>query len=317
MLAGSTLTAIGVDALVAFTAVAIVSGIVLYSLSSAKKICHIEGIKVSHGFFALCMVIWALAKYADGDSKLWYGFSVIAILVVTNIIKMVPSIITAVIIHRLKSEAANYWYRVLFVVPMIIPGMVYLLIWKFFFKPDGVFNIVLIKTKIMALLIKLDAFLGWGGLFNTENINPAWLNDTSLIIPALILWGFPWVGVVGVLIYLAGLQGIDESVYEAADLDGINPLGKFLHIEFPLILTQVRINLVLMIIGTLQMYSFILILFDSGGGPDAVALVPGLHMFAEAFEARYAGYACAIGLIIFIFILILTEINNRFVRVDK
>ena len=51
--------------------------------------------------------------------------------------------------------------------------------------------------------------------------------------------------------------------------------------------------------------------------PRGVALVPGLYMFRSAFVELYAGKACAIGLIVFFFILILTEINNRFVRVDK
>jgi raffinose/stachyose/melibiose transport system permease protein len=106
-------------------------------------------------------------------------------------------------------------------------------------------------------------------------------------------------------------------VYEAADLDGVNAFQKFLHVEFPLIMTQVRINLVLLIIGTLQMYGFILILFGIEGGPNGKLMVPGLYMFRNAFTEGYAGYACAIGLILFVFILLLTEINNRFVRVEK
>ena len=79
--------------------------------------------------------------------------------------------------------------------------------------------------------------------------------------------GFPWVDTVGVLIYLTGLAGIDEAVYEAGDLDGVSWLQKFLYIELPLILTQVRINLVVMIIGTLQTYGQILILLGNAGGP--------------------------------------------------
>jgi raffinose/stachyose/melibiose transport system permease protein len=235
---------------------------------------------------------------------------------VANILKMIPSIATAVVIHRLRSEKANYWYRVLFVVPMIIPGMVYLLLWKFFFEPNGVFNLLLRGSGLLALLARLDAWLGWGGVF-ASGTNPVWLGSPQLVLPAMILWGFPWVGVVGVLIYLAGLQSIDASVYEAADLDGISPFGKFLHIELPLILTQVRINLVLMVIGTLQTYGFILILFGDAGGPNGKLMVPGLYMFRQAFIERYVGYACCIGLVLFFFILILTEINNRFVRVEK
>jgi raffinose/stachyose/melibiose transport system permease protein len=72
-----------------------------------------------------------------------------------------------------------------------------------------------------------------------------------------------------------------------------------------------------MIIGTLQGYAFVLILLGEGGGPQGKALVPGLHMFNNAFTQGHLGYACALGLVLFVFILILTEINNRYVKVDK
>jgi raffinose/stachyose/melibiose transport system permease protein len=263
------------------------------------------------------LCFWALAKYSGGDPVLWSGFGIVFILVAFNIPKMIPSIATAVFIHRLKSEKFNYIYRVLFVIPMIIPGMVYLLLWKFFFDPNiGIFNKVLVYSKIMNVLVYLDKAFHWGGVFR-EGYMPVWLGNEHLVLPAFIIWGFPWIGVVGVLIYLAGLQGIPTSVYEAADLDGASPFQKFLHIEFPLILTQIRINLVLMIIGTLKTYAFILILFGEEGGPNGKLMVPGLLMFASAFSRQQAGYACAIGLIIFFFILLLTELNNRYVRVEK
>lgn len=292
----------------------------------------LTGMRIGHSLIGVGMMVWALAGNAGGDAALWSGFSVIAVLVVANLVKMIPSIATAVVVNRLKSDAANYWYRVLFVVPMIIPGMVYLLVWKFFFNSDGLFNLVLRKTGIMHLLYLFDAWTENGVfleaaeaaemsfeqiLASASMATPTWLGSEELVLPAFIIWGFPWVGVVGVLIYLAGLQSIDSSVYEAADLDGVGAFGKFLNIELPLILTQVRINLVLMIIGTLQMYGLILILYGAGGGPNGRMMVPGLLMFRSAFEEGYAGYACAIGLILFFLILVLTEINNRFVRVEK
>ena len=69
-----------------------------------------------------------------------------------------------------------------------------------------------------------------------------------MILPAMIFWGFPWVGIVGVLLYLSGLGNIDQSVYEAAEIDGCGWFRKFWNIELPLITTQVRLNMVLMII---------------------------------------------------------------------
>ena len=144
-----------------------------------------------------------------------------------------------------------------------------------------------------------------------------WLNTPELIIPALIIWGFPWLGVVGVLVFLAGLQNIDKDIYEAAELDGISSLGMFFRIELPLIMTQVRLMLVLLIIGTLQGFGLILLLLGINGGPDQRGLVPGLWMYNRAFGAGEFGYACALGMILFVIILVLTWINNRFVRVSK
>jgi raffinose/stachyose/melibiose transport system permease protein len=335
LFAGSSLFAgAGLSGLMAWSASTLLMGVLLWIPCGlfSRTTPMLKGMRISHALLGMGMMVWALALHAGGDAALWSGFSVIAVLVVANIVKMIPSIATAVVVNRLKSDAANYWYRVLFVVPMIIPGMVYLLIWKFFFNSDGLFNLLLRKTGIMHLLYLFDARLQRGVFLDAaeaaelslqqimelaSSATPTWLGSEELVLPAFIIWGFPWVGVVGVLIYLAGLQSIDSSVYEAADLDGVGPFGKFLNIELPLILTQVRINLVLMIIGTLQMYGMILVLYGVEGGPNGRMMVPGLLMFRSAFVEGYAGYACAIGLILFFLILILTEINNRFVRVEK
>jgi ABC-type sugar transport system permease subunit len=250
------------------------------------------------------------------DRILWKGFGVIGILIIANLFKMIPSIITAIVINRLYNPRAGYFYKVMFVIPMIIPEMVWLLMWKFFYDPSsGILNTILRATGILPMLWRIDTVFNWGVF--PAGTNPVWLGDANLIIPSIIFWGFPWVGIVGVLIYLAGLQSIDESVYEAAAIDGITSLKKLLYIEIPLIMSQIRINLVLMIIATLQGYGLMLILFGASGGPQGIALVPGLYMYSQAFTAGRAGYACAIGFIMFIFILILTELNNRFVRVEK
>lgn len=248
--------------------------------------------------------------------RLGGAFIVVMIFILANFVKMVPSIITAVVVHRVTSERARYLYRVAFVIPMIIPGMVALLIWKYFYDPTvGVLNGLLDATGLMDLLRNLDATFGWGVF--VAHANPAWLGQEQLIIPSLIFWGFPWVGVMSVLLYLSGLGNIGQDVYDAAEIDGCGWIRKFWNIELPLILTQVRLNLILMIIGTLQDWAFLFILLGDGGGPNGVAMVPGLYMFRLAFRAGEAGYACGIGLLLFFLILVLTMINNRYVRVSK
>jgi len=146
---------------------------------------------------------------------------------------------------------------------------------------------------------------------------PAWLGSKDLVVPAIIFWGFPWVGTTGTLIYLAGLQQIPQDVYEAAELDGIGPTGMLFRIELPLILTQVRINLIFMTISTLVTYEMFLILLGPEGGPGNKGMVPGLYMFSSAFQQGRFGYACALGMIMFVIILGLTIIYNKYVKVDK
>ncbi len=259
---------------------------------------------------------WDNFLRAARDVTLWKSFLLVGILVAANVVRMIPSILTAVAIHRLKSAGASYLYRIAFVIPMIIPEMVWLLIWKYFFDPNlGVLNAVLRATGGLSLLAAMDRSLGWGGLF-VEGSDPAWLSHSALIVPSLIIWGFPWIGVVGVLIYLAGLNNIDSSLYEAARVDGAGPVAQFFKIEIPLIATQIRLNFILMIVGTLQAYGLVLVLLGDAGGPGGAGMMPGLYMFRKAFVDREAGYACAIGIILFIFILGVTSLSNRW-KVEK
>lgn len=251
-----------------------------------------------------------------GDKVFWGTFSVILALIIANVFKLIPSITIAVLIHRLISDRAQYVYRVGVVLPMLVPGIVTLFIWKFFFDPNlGPLNVFLDVTGLKHGLVWLDELCGWGVFIADRPIG--WLSTPELIVPSLIFWGFPWMGAVGVLVYLAGLQRIDKELYEAADIDGAGPFQKFFYIEFPLILTQIRLTLILMIIGTLQGYGQQLLLLSENGGPDRAGLTPGLWMFNRAFYNGEYGYACALGLILFFVILILSGIATKYVRVDR
>ncbi len=250
------------------------------------------------------------------DSVFLKSFITILILVIANIFKLIPSIFAAVLIHRVISNRAQYWYRIMVVLPMVVPGIVTLFVWKFFFDPNlGPLNTFIEVTPIKSMLVFLDTIFGWGAFQEGRPI--AWLSNEKLILPALIFWGFPWLGTVGVLIYLAGLQNIDQSLYESADLDGCGPFRKFLNIELPLILTQIRLTLALLFIGTLQSYGQQYLLLGENGGPGRAGMTPGLWMFNRAFFNREFGYACALGLILFLVILTLTWLNNKYVRIEK
>jgi raffinose/stachyose/melibiose transport system permease protein len=259
---------------------------------------------------------------AFSDPTLGRAFGVVLVLFIASLFKMIPSVLTAVVIHRIKNDGARYVYRLLFVVPMVIPGIVTLLVWRFFYNPVvGLLNRFLIGSGLLDLLVAANQWLIHTGLIHSEVFragqNPAWLGQTQLVLPALIFWGFPWIGIIGVLIYLSGLEKIPRSIYECAELDGVGWFGKFLYIELPLIATQVRINLVLMIIGVLKGYDMVFVLLGPAGGPGGAGMVPGLYMFYKAFFVREAGFACAIGILLFFVIMVLTFVNNKLVQVKK
>lgn len=235
------------------------------------------------------------------DVDLWRSFIVVGIFIASNVLKMVIPIMAAVTLHHVISDRAGYAYRIMFIIPMIVPGMVFFLIWKYFYEPNaGILN---------------EALRGMGFLGQTEIIQ--WLSNEMLVIPSLVFAGFPWVSAFGVLIYLAGLQNIPEEIYEAAEIDGSNAVRTFWNIELPLIMTQVRINLILMMIGTVQQWQNVYLFVGESGGPNGVATVPGLLVFREAFSRGYFGYGCAVGFMLFLVTLILTFLNNKFVRTKK
>jgi raffinose/stachyose/melibiose transport system permease protein len=282
---------------------------------------------------AISAIYHSFFRWNGGESKEFIGFQnyvqifndkiflqsflTIGILIIANLLKMIPSIIMAVIIHRLTSTKFQYWYRVLLVLPMVVPGLVTLFIWKFFFNPNlGALNYFMEFSGLKTVVVHLDQFFGWGGIF-LNDFPISWLGEPQLIVPSLIIWGFPWIGAVGVLMFIAGLQSIGTEIYEAADLDGIGPIGKFIYIEFPLIITQIRVIVVLMMIGTLQSFGMQFLLLGENGGPGGAGMVPGLWMFNRAFIAGEFGYACALGLCLFVVILGMTFINNKFLRVEK
>jgi raffinose/stachyose/melibiose transport system permease protein len=193
-------------------------------------------------------------------------------------------------IFRLKSDRAQYFYRIIMVWPAIVPGLVTLLLWQFIYDPySGILNTILDAVGLDQWATK------------------AWLADPDLALYALMGAGFPFVGGIGVLIYLAGLQSISLEIYDAAKLDGASGFRQFLTIDLPLIKGQIRLLIVLSIITGLQALVGPLVL--TNGGPVDATMVPGLYMYQQAFTYGRLGYASAIGVVVFIAVLSLTILN--------
>jgi raffinose/stachyose/melibiose transport system permease protein len=202
-------------------------------------------------------------------------------------------LLVARLIFGLRSRRLQYIFRVLFVIPLVLPGVVILLIWQFLYDPNfGVLN------QIIAAL-HVGQPLGW-------------LSDPNLALYSLMFIGFPWVDGFALLIFTAGLQSIGAELLEAASIDGAGPWRRFWSVEFPLVLGQVKLILVLNMIWTIQNFTSIFVL--TRGGPGTATMVPGLILYNEAFQSERMGYACAIGTLMFGVMLVLTVINMKYVR---
>lgn len=217
------------------------------------------------------------------------GFHVICVMVVP--------LVVAKLIFSLSSERASYIYRILFLLPIVVPNVAVYLIWRgVIYNEDGLVNNIL-------------------RLVGVTPPQQGWLTGPATVLWAIAFIGFPFAGGINILIYYAGLTAIPDSVHEAATLDGATGLKKFLLVDVPLVLSQVKLLVMLTIIGGIQAFEGIYIL--TVGGPGFESMVPGLWMYLNAFMFQRMGYACAIGVILFLLILTLTILNLRYFRTSE
>lgn len=200
----------------------------------------------------------------------------------------------AELIFSVRSVVAKELYRLLLVIPLLAPGIVVILLWRNIYDPalgpiNALFNTV-----------------GLGGLARN------WLGDQATALYAIAGVGFPWVAGAGTLIYLGGLAQISESVFDACLLDGATGLRRVLLIDWPLVRGQVRLLLILAVIGAVTSFESVLVL--TNGGPGFATSVPALTMYHRAFGTGQFGYASAIGLLLFVVAMAVTILINRSVR---
>lgn len=229
-----------------------------------------------------------------GDALFAQSFKVLGFLLVFGTpLGVLGPLVGAKLIHAVRSGRSAFAYRVMFVLPLVVPGMVTILVWRELYAIDGAVNRI------------LEA-VGWAEWANT------WIGNDRTVLPALIFMGVPWVGGVSMLIYLAGLMNIPASLYEALELEGAGPMTVFARLELPLIVPQIRLVLVMALIGSIQAYENILVLTD--GGPGNASLVPALYLFKNGFSFGRLGYASAIGVVLFAITFFLTLVNMRVLR---
>jgi multiple sugar transport system permease protein len=177
-------------------------------------------------------------------------------------------------------------YRTLFYIPAIASGVGTAYLWAQIFSAHG------------GLLNAALELVGIEG--------PNWLYSLTWSMPALIIVGLWNVGT-PMLIYLAALQGVPQSLYDAASVDGANTLRKFFHVTIPMVTPAMFFNVVLGVIGAFQVFTIAYVI--TNGGPANATLFYSLYLYTVAFRNLRMGYAAALAWVLFLIILAITALQ--------
>ncbi len=211
--------------------------------------------------------------------------------------QLVMPFIAAELIINLRDERWAERWKLVFVIPMVVPYLLMVLIWRFIYSPQmGLLNQLLRS-------VGLDA---WAR---------PWLSDPDTAMWAIMVLRFPWLATLQFLILLGGLQAISRDVLECAEIDGANLMARIQYIDIPLTMSQIKLVTILTAIWMLQRFDLFLVLTD--GGPGYATMVPALHLYHSAFNFLEFGYASAIGVILFVIMLILTVLNLKYVHSEE
>jgi len=217
--------------------------------------------------------IWRTAYYAGVGVPLGVLGSMFLSILLNNKIRALPT------------------YRTLFFMPSLVPIVASVVLWKWLLNDDfGIVNQGLRNLGIMD--------------------PPGWFGDRRWAIPSLIMMGL-WQGIGGtrMIIFLAGLQGIPEELYEAASIDGASAWSKLWNVTIPLLTPTIFFNMILGIIGGLQTFTAAFVATE--GGPGFATWFFSLHLYKQAFDYWNMGYAAALAWFFAVIIVSLTVWQMR------
>ncbi len=184
-------------------------------------------------------------------------------------------------------------FRTIFYLPSQTPLVATAFLWTWIYHPDfGLAN----------------------ALLTTVGLSPQnWLFDLQLAKPSLILITL-WSGIgVPMIIFLAGLQGVPQSLYEAAEIDGAGAFARFRNVTLPMVSPVLFFNLIIGIIASFQGF-FTIVFLTTGGGPVYATLIYVVYIYFRAFQDFKMGYAAALAWVLFLIIMVMTAIQFLLAR---
>jgi multiple sugar transport system permease protein len=227
------------------------------------------------------------AKMFASDPLVWQSLKVTFVYVAFAVpLQLVGSLLLALLMNQKVRAIAGF--RTIYYMPSVIAGVPVALLWMWIFNPDfGIINNAL-------------AEIGIDG--------PKWLFSETWVIPAFVIMGIWNIGA-PMVIYLAGLQGIPNHLYEAAEIDGAGWWAKFSSVTIPMISPIIFFNTVMEIIGAFQIFTPAYVM--TKGGPANASLFIGLYLYNNAFRYFQMGYAAALAWLVFLIIMTLTVLVIR------
>lgn len=219
----------------------------------------------------------------------------IILIVVVTIVTLIVAVFFAAILTTEKIKGSNF-FRIIFYIPNILSIVVV----------SGIFSAIYDPGRGL-----IDSVLQMIGL---NGPRAGWLGDQKIVIYSVagaLIWQA--IGYYMVM-YMAGMANIPESLYEAAELDGAGKINKFFTITLPLVWLNIRATLAFFIISTINL-SFLLVVPLTDGGPDGATEVFLSYMYKQAYTNQSYGYGMAIGVVIFIFSFalsgLISAVTNR------
>lgn len=215
--------------------------------------------------------------------------NMILLVVVTTIITFGFALVFAGILTREKIKGQNF-FRIIFYIPNILSVVVISGIFSAIYKPEnGMLNSII-------------------GLFRDMSDPILWKGEKLVIVAIIIAMVWQAIGYYMVM-YMASMSSVPESLYESAGLDGAGRLTQFFQITIPLIWTNIRTTLTFFIISTINM-AFLFVKAMTSGGPNGASEVALGFMYSQKDQGLY-GYSMAVGVVIFLFSFALSALVNK------
>lgn len=234
-------------------------------------------------------------KETFGDDLFWKSIrNTIVYTVLTVPVSLLLSFAVSILILPLKKWLQTT-FKAVYYLPVVASGVALSVVWLWIFDP--------MPTGI------LNQFIGWFGIHNQN-----WLGTSKTSMFSLVLMAWLSSHGTSIIIYLAALLGIDNSYYEAAELDGASFFQKLWYIVIPFLKPTTLFLLVTAVIGSFQVFQNAYMM--TGGGPDNATTMVGLLIFNNAFSYFEFGKAAAQSLLLALIIAIVSFVQFKFAGKD-